>query len=441
MGAKEVDPRRQTKKKSLPEDESTHERADAEAQERKGNQTKRKADAEEETVAAKTPSKPTNETRNREQAAPEEEKSADEESSAEAEVQKKEKKKKKLEKKLKKERRREEKVRKKAEKEARKARKEAEKEAKKETKEPNLEKESAEATQKECTTNAPAAPWKKKAQEENGQENRSVTPPWAQHNISKMCRKNLGFKGCSKGKQRFPSDGSSKGGKGKGKKGKKDVRGGNDVLPPWKCRGQNGAQGGKDVPPWWRPRRAAEEDKGGDRSRDSGTSAKKSESDKGQERGKEPGTASEETEAHKEEDRTYLQKNAETLQETPAEADLYVKAKLYGLQRAWNETTTARSGTTVYVHEITEEVRFHRPTDSELLATYDQGELCVKIKELAAMGGLYLKKCEQIAKKWNRSVESMIEEATQFEKGLPVQKCRVMIYTKAVLEGEEAPKP
>ena len=367
--------------------------------------------------------------RNREQAAPEEEKSADEESSAEAEVQIKDKKQKKLERKLKKERRQEKKVRKEAEKEAQKGRKKTEKETKNETKEPNLEKESAETTQKECTTNAPAAPWK------------SVTPPWARHNINKMCRRNFGFKGCGKGKQRFPSDGNSKGGKGKGKKGKKDVRGGNDVLPPWKRGGQNGAQGSKDVPPWWRPRRAAEEDQGGDRSENSGTSAKKSESDKGQERGQEPGTAAEETEAHKEEDTTYLQKNAETLQETAAEADLYVKAKLYGLQRAWNETTTARSGTIVYVHDITDEVRLHRPTDAELLATYDQGELCLKIKELAAMGGLYLKRCEQIAKKWNRSVDSMIEEATQFEKGLQTQKNRVMKYTKAVLEGEEAPKP
>ena len=65
----------------------------------------------------------------------------------------------------------------------------------------------------------------------------------------------------------------------------------------------------------------------------------------------------------------------------------------------------------------------------------------MKIKELAAMGGLYLKKCEQIAKKWNRSVESMIEEATQFEQCLPNQKSRVAKYTEAVLGGKEAPKP
>ena len=77
--------------------------------------------------------------------------------------------------------------------------------------------------------------------------------------------------------------------------------------------------------------------------KDSGASAKERKRDKGQERSKEPGTAEEETEAHKEEDLAYLQKSAESIQETPEEADLYVRAKLYGLQRAWYETRTARS--------------------------------------------------------------------------------------------------
>ena len=61
------------------------------------------------------------------------------------------------------------------------------------------------------------------------------------------------------------------------------------------------------------------------------------------------------------------------------------------------------------------------------------------MKDLASMGGLYFKKCEQIAKKHNRSVASMIEEATQFEKCLRNQKIRVAKYTEAVLAGKEAP--
>ena len=212
-------------------------------------------------------------------------------------------------------------------------------------------------------------------------------------------------------------------------------------------------------PPWKKTWKATQEDKDKERSKEPGEATKgqgdaqksnrvlppwkttwsAAQKDNEEERKKETSTSAED-EAKKAEDLAYLQKSAEKLQETPAEAELAVRAKLYRLQRAWYETTTANSGKTVYVHECTDECRFQRPADSELLATYEQGQLCVKIRNLTAMKGLYLKKAHQLAQKWNRSVDSMIKEATTVEKQRPNQQSRETFYRTIVLGGKEAPK-